>query len=229
LTSYLKTAILVFANSAHEELTHKPILKGEVLFEALTQDTLNKVKNSGLPYFHSSEKEQKGTSFGERFTNAIQAIFDQGFENIITIGNDSPQLKTSHLTDAHAALTQGKTVLGPSLDGGFYLMGLHKSDFDAERFKRLPWQRLNLFNRISDLLAQSDCELHRLQILGDIDHFEDAKRFSGFRKSISASVLLVLTILFKTSHRISDALKERHSFLILQQPFNKGSPALLLV
>jgi glycosyltransferase A (GT-A) superfamily protein (DUF2064 family) len=229
LTSHPKTAILVFANSATEELMHKPMLKGEVLFEALTLDTLKKVKNSGLPYFLVSEKEQKGTSFGERFTNAIQQVFEKGYQNIITIGNDSPQLKTSHLTNAHNALTQGKTVLGPSLDGGFYLMGIHKDDFNVELFKRLPWQRMNLFNQISELLVQSDCALHRLQILGDIDHFKDVKRFSGFRSSISVSVLLILATLLKISHQISDSLTKYNSNVSLQQPFNKGSPALLLV
>ncbi len=229
MTSHPKTAILVFANSATEELMHKPMLKGEVLFEALTLDTLNKVKKSGLPHYLISEKEQKGTSFGERFTNAILQVFEKGYQNVITIGNDSPQLRTSHLTDAHIALTQGKTVLGPSLDGGFYLMGIHKDDFSVELFKRLPWQRLTLFNRISELLAQSNCELFRLRILGDIDHFEDVKRFSGFRSSISVSVLLILTALIKISHQISDLRTKLNSNVSLQKPFNKGSPALLLV
>ncbi|CAN0575163.1 unnamed protein product, partial [Ectocarpus sp. 12 AP-2014] len=68
--------------------------KGERVFETLTKETLRKVKRTKQPYFHISEKEQTGNSFGERFTNAIQTVFDKGYEHIITVGNDTPQLKT---------------------------------------------------------------------------------------------------------------------------------------
>jgi len=72
------TAILVFANSAKAEMQIKPIRKGAVLFDKLTQETLQKVKKTGLPYFHISEQEQKGKTFGERFTKAIQTVFENG-------------------------------------------------------------------------------------------------------------------------------------------------------
>jgi len=88
---------LVFANSAKEELVHKSIPNSEQLFDKLTQSTLRKAKDTGLPTFHISDKDQVGSNFGERFTNAIAAVFDRGFNNIITIGNDTPHLKTQHL------------------------------------------------------------------------------------------------------------------------------------
>lgn len=222
-----KTAILVFANSAKRELLHKPIPKGEVLFEGLTQDTLQKVQATGLPFFHISDKEQKGTSFGERFTNAIQEVFQNGFENVITIGNDTPQLKTAHVLKAHAALQAGKIVLGPSLDGGFYLMGIHKSNFDQETFKRLPWQRFSLFNKISTLLTVSESLLYQLPVLSDIDTFKDVKRLASFRKSISSSVLQLLRLVLQLGQELQTILISLFSAILLQQPFNKGSPLLL--
>jgi len=222
-----KTAILVFANSSKQELLHKPLYKGEGLFEALTQDTLQKVKKTGLPYFHISEKEQKGNSFGERFTNAIKTVFDQGFENIITIGNDTPQLQTAHLLKTETALASGKTVLGPSLDGGFYLMGLHKSNFDSEIFKRLPWQRFSLFKRISVILDLTDSILYTLPTLGDIDTIGDAKRLISFKKSISSTLLNLLTLLIQLENRIAERLFQVFLAIFLQKPFNKGSPLLL--
>ena len=221
------TAILVFANSAQTELANKAIPKGELLFQGLTRDTLQKVQATGLPFFHISDKEQKGSSFGERFTNAIQEVFQNGFENIITIGNDTPQLQTTHLLKAYAALQDRKTVLGPSLDGGFYLMGIHKSNFDQETFKKLPWQRFSLFNRISALLKVEDRLLYQLPTLSDIDTFTDAKRVAAFRKSISSAVLQLLTLLLQLGNKLQTIVVSIILVIFLQRPYNKGSPLLL--
>ena len=222
-----KTAILVFANSAKTELLHKPILKGEVLFEGLTQETLQKVQATGLPYFHISDKEQEGDSFGERFTKAIQTVFANGFENIITIGNDTPQLKTAHLLKADKSLKEGKTVLGPSLDGGFYLMGIHKSNFDQETFKRLPWQRFSLFNKISTLLNVADSLLYKLPVLSDIDTIADVKRLASYKKSVSSAILKLLTSLLQLGKEIETIVLSIFFIIFLQLPYNKGSPVLL--
>lgn len=221
------TAILVFAHSAQTELTNKAIPKGEVLFEGLTQETLRKVEKTGLPYFHFTETEQQGKSFGERFTNAIQAVFENGFDNIITIGNDTPQLKTAHLVKAHHALQEGKTVLGPSLDGGFYLMGIHKNNFDKETFNRLPWQRFSLFQRISSLLDQTDSILHQLPVLSDIDTFTDVIRLAAFRKSISIALLQLLALSVQLRATFQCFVLSLFQFIFLRQPSNKGSPFLL--
>ncbi|WP_027076575.1 TIGR04282 family arsenosugar biosynthesis glycosyltransferase [Maribacter antarcticus] len=227
MNSLHKTAILVFSNSAAEELSHKAIPNGEVLFQTLTQETLQKANRTGLPYFHISEKEQKGSSFGERFTNAIQTVFEEGFECVITIGNDTPQLKTTHLLKTAAALKAGKTVLGPSLDGGFYLMGIHKSNFDKETFKRLPWQQSSIFNKISSLLDQTDSLLYQLPVLSDIDTIKDVKRLAYFKNSISSTVLYLLTLLLKLDKALQTSVLSLFSATFLQQPFNKGSPVLL--
>lgn len=221
------TAVLVFANSSHEELLHKPMLKGELLFDRLTHETLTKVRKSGLPYFHVSEKEQVGNSFGERFSNAIQTVFDQGFENIITIGNDTPQLQTRHLIETEKALKAGKTVLGPSLDGGFYLMGIHRSKFDAENFKKLPWQRFSLLNRISVLLDQTEALVHKLPTLGDLDNLNDVMRLTSFKNSISSALVQLLALLIRLENKITAAVSDQFSSIYLHQIFNKGSPILL--
>jgi glycosyltransferase A (GT-A) superfamily protein (DUF2064 family) len=227
LNSFHKTAILVFANSAAEELSHKAMPNGEVLFQTLTQETLQKAKKTGLPCFHISEKEQTGNSFGERFTNAIQTVFEEGFDNIITIGNDTPQLKTTHLLKTEAALEAGETVLGPSLDGGFYLMGIHKSNFDKESFKRLPWQRFSLFNKISSLVELTNSVLYQLPVLSDIDTIKDVKRLAYFKNSISSTVLQLLMQLLQLGKELQTIVISLFLTTFLQQAFNKGSPVLL--
>ena len=217
----------MFANSSREELLHKPMPKGELLFDALTQETINKVQKTGLPYFHVTENLQIGESFGERFSNAIQAVFDKGFEQIITIGNDTPQLRTKHLLETELALEAGKTVLGPSLDGGFYLMGIHRCNFESETFKRLPWQRFSLMQRISVLLHSSNASLYKLPTLGDLDNLIDVKRLTSFIKTVSTRVLQALSLLVRLENGIADTFRDRCSAIYLHRSFNKGSPVQL--
>ena len=196
------------------------------LFQALTSHTIKTVKKSGLPFFHISEKEQYGNAFGERFSNAIQTIYDKGYENIITIGNDSPQLKANHLIEANNQLKLGKTVLGPAHDGGFYLMGLHRSNFNAELFVRLPWQRFGLFNKISQLFKSLGSDLYQLQVLHDIDNKVDVKTLLNFFRQLPFSIFIVLKSFIKNSFPIALRHIGNPTRHFAPNYNNKGSPFL---
>ncbi|GMN10082.1 hypothetical protein MTsPCn9_15030 [Croceitalea sp. MTPC9] len=225
-TAKHKTAILIFANSASTEFEQKPFAKSAALFEALNKETLAKVKKTKLPYFHFTEKEQLGTSFGERFVNAIQEVYQKGFDTIITIGNDSPQLKTAHLLDAYKQLQLGKTVLGPTFDGGFYLMGLHKANFDASLFERLPWQRFGLFNRISQLFENYNSQLFRLPVFEDIDTRRDVAILLNFTKALSSFILFLLNKISSYLDPIFPKQENTSHTNFSLSFYNKGSPIL---
>jgi len=224
-----ETAILIFANSAIAETRHKKGVSNLALFHELTEQTIRTAESSGLPFFHFTEKEQQGASFGERFSNAIQAIYDKGYKNVITIGNDSPQLKASHIIEAERQLQLGKTVLGPSSDGGFYLMGLHRSNFDPTLFLRLPWQRFGLFNKISQLFESFDSHIYRLPVLHDIDTKKDITTLLHFSKTVAVSILKILRILLKQHVRIVSKNIRIPQYHFTTLHFNKGSPVLMQI
>jgi len=222
-----KTAILIFALSSHEELKCKKIHGGKDLFEALSRHTQNTVKKTELSYFHFTEKNQKGSSFGERFTNAIQSVYDKGFEQIITIGNDSPHLQASQILETARTISKNKAVLGPSKDGGFYLMGLHKVNFDSKVFKNLPWQSSMLLNHLKTELLSNTIELVSLHALHDIDHLHDLKTIIKF------TVGLPLHIIEAIQSVLSNSLlfQIKSPFIGLFQSEihqNRGSPMLHL-
>lgn len=106
------TAILLFANSPEEDLNNKCIPNGNVLFSGLTKHTLSVIGQTEIPYFHFTEAEQVGNSFGERFVNAIQYIFNKGFDRVITIGNDTPQLRPADILKADRELGPNNCILG---------------------------------------------------------------------------------------------------------------------
>ena len=218
------TAILVFANSATEELRHKNIVRGSRLFDLLTRHTLSTVKRTGNPFFHISEDEQLGGSFGERFVNAIQSVFDKGFEKVITIGNDSPNLTKAHLDTALSNLETNKSVIGPSADGGFYLMGLHRTDFQKSDFESLSWQTSQVREEIVGVLSDSGKEIALLPTLFDIDTLWDveilAKRTSGLAKNILNILRSIVSFNEKIKIPSCSYLDGFYIFL----PHNKGSP-----
>lgn len=221
-----KTAILIFANSAEKEILSKSFLNRN-LFDALNAQSITIAKKTGLPYFHYSETEQIGNSFGERFTNAIESIYNKGFDAIITIGNDTPHLTSNHILTTVKKLQKHDLVLGPSTDGGFYLMGLKKAQFNKTFFLKLPWQTTTLNRSISKLTNANKAAICYLQLLTDIDAATDIKFvINSFKKLSLAIKTLLLQSLLITKNTITYYFIVFKTF-ILNHPFNKGSPAQL--
>lgn len=217
-------AILIFANSSAEELNHKCISKSGRFFDALTEQTLAAVEKTRLPYFHITERQQNGGSFGQRFSNAIQSVFDKGYERIITIGNDTPHLQAPYIIETARQLAEGKTVLGPSADGGFYLMGLHSEQFNVSEFEKLSWQTDALLKEVSVLLGVESKQLILLQTLFDIDDLNDLKLFIDRFKNIPERLFEIIRLL------LLKVIKNfRFLFLFFKNQlsktfYNKGSP-----
>lgn len=222
-----KTAILIFAKSAEFEAIQKPFQSSEVLFDALNAQTLKIVEKTGLPYFSSSEKNQIGSTFGERFTNAIQSVYDKGYEAVITIGNDTPHLQTHHILKAVDQLELNNIVLGPSKDGGFYLMGLKSSHFNSETFLKLPWQTSHLHRSISKLVASNHITLSYLELLSDIDTISDAKTIIDSFLKISKRIKQLLQDYILVEKKIINSLIVSAETVIQTLLFNKGSPLSL--
>ena len=223
-----KTAILVFALSSQEEQKHKNINNGDNLFNALSEHSLKIVKKTGLPYFHYTEKEQEGDTFGERFTNAIQFVFNRGYTQIITIGNDTPQLKASHIRKTAKLLSNDTSVLGPSADGGFYLMGLHRENFDSRKFKDLPWQTANLVNELKKEFSTTQNSLVQLDRLFDIDNSQDLYFISKFSNQLTLNIKRIIISLIETTSALFKIELLFEGQFQSKIHHNRGSPLLLL-
>ena len=70
---------------------------------------------------------QKGDGLGPRMLRAFAETFAAGYERIVVIGTDHPTLPPAFVGEAFRALSEPFTVvLGPSTDGGYYLLGLNE-------------------------------------------------------------------------------------------------------
>lgn len=218
-----KTAILIFANSSLKDELRKGIPNSKALFSALTEDILIKVKNTGLPYFIYDEELQIGSDFGSRLTTAVEAVFNKGFESIITIGNDTPELTSNTILSTFKNLSEGKTVIGPSQDGGVYILGFHQANFNAASFRQLPWQTRHLFEKITVSFLQKGM-VRRLARLTDIDTVTDIKMLINNR-SFNSKVLANLLLKLLNNSELSETPFLHYSnSIFIESLFNKGSP-----
>lgn len=69
---------------------------------------------------------QTGADLGERMYYAFKKGFQDGYEKICLIGTDCIELSSKHIEDAFQQLHTGDVVIGPALNGGYYLFGMKK-------------------------------------------------------------------------------------------------------
>lgn len=185
-------ALLIFANSPEAERERKAVGGSDEIFSLLTEYSLKLAKQLQIPYFHITEKEQLGNTFGERYTHAIKSLFDQGYDGLITIGNDTPALNLSHLKTALKSLKNGKTVLGPSKDGGFYLLAIPRAAFSQKEFRSVSWNTNKVFIQMLKQLQANQQQIQVLQPLADLDTTSDIAIAIAESKFIPLGIYRVL-------------------------------------
>lgn len=219
-----KTAILIFAHSAAYEAKIKTFQNSKAVFESLQKRTVQLVQNTQLPFFLFTEQNQVGDSFAERFVNAIQSVYDLGYQSVITIGNDTPQLTSKQLLKAHEELLANHSVIGKSKDGGFYLLGIKKEDFQPELLLQLPWQKQTLSASLCSFLELKSISVTHLKTLADLDTYNDIFDFVNSFKKVYATLNQLLNQLVFEANQIITHVVEKRASVFLTYRFNKGSP-----
>ena len=84
-------------------------------------------------------RPQEGSNLGERLENIFRELFDEGYKNVAVMGADSPDLPVEYIENAFLTLrlNPGNLVIGPSRDGGYYIIAMDK--FDPRPFQDIPW------------------------------------------------------------------------------------------
>lgn len=139
---------------------------------------------SVLKHYWSTDHHtlQTGTDLGERMLNAFKNGFEEGFDKIVLIGSDLPEISEGLVTEAFKQLQVNDVVFGPSIDGGYYLIGL--STLHACIFKNKPWSTPQLLNKTLTELHHKNVTVSIMQTLNDIDTFEDLKQYPDYLKFI---------------------------------------------
>lgn len=117
---------------------------------------------------------QSGKDLGMRMLNAFKKQFEEGYKEIVLIGSDCPDISPDILNQAFIALGKTDCVIGPSSDGGYYLIGLRR--LIPRIFEQMTWSVNSVLEETIRRLNSLDVSYHLLPELNDIDTLEDLKQ-----------------------------------------------------
>lgn len=118
---------------------------------------------------------QQGADLGERLLYAFQWIHAQGYQHTILIGSDSPHISRNIIAHARAALNEADVVLGPSDDGGYYLIAMHKPH---DVFSGIPMSTSVVTQRTIEQAERQGLTVQCIDPLFDIDELPDLVRLA---------------------------------------------------
>ena len=114
-------------------------------------------------------------SLGQKMRSAFKYTFNEHFNNVVIIGSDSPDLPGEYLKLSFDALTSNEAVIGPSSDGGFYLLGFSKESFQPQIFENVSWGTAEVFEQVVKILRRNGKKIYQLPQWHDVDNFSDLK------------------------------------------------------
>ena len=126
---------------------------------------------------------QQGVNLGERMLNAFKDGFSKGYDRILLIGSDLPEISEEIINTAYTKLNKKDVVFGPSKDGGYYLIGM--TNLHEFIFKNKPWSTTTLLKETLAEIKQRKVGVSLIKTLNDIDIFDDLKQYPEFLKIIA--------------------------------------------
>ena len=123
------------------------------------------------------KKLQHGADLGQRMQDAFQKGFKEGYTNIVLIGSDMYDLSKDDILQAFDKLQENDAVLGPALDGGYYLLGLKQ--LMPAVFENKNWGTASVFE--STMKDLQGLKVGLLAEKNDIDRYEDILNIQAFK------------------------------------------------
>jgi len=107
----------------------------------------------------------------------FEGIFQQGPAKALLLGMDSPTLPLRYISNAFEQLEDVDVVLGPAMDGGYYLIGVSGSDLPI--FQDMNWSRPDVLATTVERLRGSSYRLGLLPPWYDVDTLDDWQMLRG--------------------------------------------------
>jgi rSAM/selenodomain-associated transferase 2/rSAM/selenodomain-associated transferase 1 len=150
--------------------------------------------------------KQSSGDLGERMKAAFLEAFRQGARHVILHGTDIPGLTTQHIDEAFDALKSHDLVLGPSTDGGYWLIGLRKP---ADLFDRMEWGTSSIFDKTVAAAQGQGFSVHVLSPLTDMDTEEAVKHWMPDWARPQPYLSVIIPALNEEAHIEETVLKAR--------------------
>lgn len=120
---------------------------------------------------------QQGEELGDRMSAAFNRCFELGYEQVLIVGSDSPDLPLSYLQTALKQLAVGQVVLGPSEDGGYYALGFTAKNYCPQVFEGIEWSTEKVRSQTLKILEHNARSVYELPTWYDVDTLNELQRF----------------------------------------------------
>jgi rSAM/selenodomain-associated transferase 1 len=118
--------------------------------------------------------QQRGESLGERLDNLLTDVLFGGACKAVVINSDSPNLPAEYLSQAFRELNAADVVLGPTIDGGYYLVGMKEPH--PHLLRSVQMSTSSVLEDTLNLARSSGVKVSLLPEWYDIDNVEDLHR-----------------------------------------------------
>ncbi len=130
--------------------------------------------NDDWPAGTFEKHQQQGNDLGERMAHAFEVALQRA-EAAIIVGSDIAQIDTSIIERAFAALSSHDYVIGPAIDGGYYLLGMKRHS--PELFQDMEWSTDQVGKITQERILENGGTLGFAPTLSDIDYAEDWEKY----------------------------------------------------
>ncbi len=120
--------------------------------------------------------KQKGSTLGERMSNAFTEVFRMGYSKAVMIGSDCPGLTEEIINEAYKQLDKKDIVIGPAYDGGYYSLAMKVNH--QQLFENIQWSTNTVLDATIAICAHLNLSYHLLPVLHDIDEEKDLEHFN---------------------------------------------------
>ena len=161
------------------------------LYRAFVLDLLNNIAryhNITSIWYHPKESEQEvhhwlgqrfrffaqaGHDLGSRMAAAFKSCFARGATAALLIGSDLPDLPADYIEKGFENLARHDVVIGPSLDGGYYLIGFKANGFCSEIFHNVHWGSATVYEDSAAWLKKNLIRFGVVPQWSDVDELVD--------------------------------------------------------
>jgi rSAM/selenodomain-associated transferase 1 len=125
--------------------------------------------------------DQGTGDLGQRMHNYFADSFAKNTERVLLIGSDSPNLPVRFVDQALQELENNDIVLGPTEDGGYYLIGMKR--LIGEVFEGIAWSTQDVWSQTVAILQRQNVSFGQLPTWYDVDNGQDLERLQRDLKS----------------------------------------------
>jgi len=188
----MKRAVIVFQKNPEEgkvktrlakDIGHKKATEIYIFLLTHTHQQVQKVDTDVFVYFQGGINEnyvvlpryflahQEEGDLGKKMEAAFSEVFSYGYKEVLIIGSDCFEMDFEILQQGFEALSTHDLVIGPAVDGGYYLLGMKK--FHSFLFRNKPWSTSSICELTFAEASSQGMSIYKLPILRDVDRLED--------------------------------------------------------